>query len=179
MNEWLEEFYGSDDLRETLRRTYGPLFLSYAATITDSPSEAFVLGLVDSFIDRYVGSSRAQLQELLEGSETPVADIAARFDEWQEKRPNKVAANEIVRAANAVRLDSMRTEGVTRKVWASSGGSCPFCSGLDGTTVEIERDFFTPDDTYQPEGADAPMTFSSSIGHPPIHQGCDCSIVAG
>lgn len=178
MNEWLDEFYGSDDLRDTLRKTYLPLFLSYAATLVDSPSEAFVIGLVDSFIDRYLGSSRAQLQELLD-SESPLTELSARFDEWQEKRPGKVAANETVRAANAVRLDQMRSEGVTRKVWASSGGSCPFCSSLDGVTVEVERDFFKPDDTYQPEGAEAPLTFTSSIEHPPIHQGCNCSVVPG
>ena len=179
MNDWLEEFYGSDDLRATLRRTYGPLFLAYAASIVESPSEAFVMGLVDAFIDRYLGSSRAQLQEILDKSETPLADIAARFDEWEEKRPAKVSSNETVRAANAVRLDDMRAQGVERKVWASSGGSCPYCTGLDGMTVEVNRDFFTPDETYQPEGAETPLTFTSSIGHPPVHQGCDCSVVPG
>jgi hypothetical protein len=68
---------------------------------------------------------------------------------------------------------------VQRKVWASSGGSCPYCTQLDGRTVEVEREFFTPDDSYQPEGAETPLTFTSSIGHPPIHQGCDCSVVPG
>lgn len=179
MNEWLKEFYNSDDLRETLRRTYGALFLSYAATLVENPSAAFVTSLVDAFIDRYLGSSRAQLQEIVEKSEAPLADIAARFDEWQEKRPAKVSANETVRAANAVRLDAMRGQGVERKVWASSGGSCPYCSSLDGRTVEVDRDFFTPDETYHPEGAETPLTFTSSIGHPPIHQGCDCSVVPG
>jgi hypothetical protein len=70
----------------------------------------------------------------------------------------------------------MKTRGVTRKVWVASGGSCPYCTGLDGRTVAIEEAFFTPDDEYSPEGAESPMTFTSSIGHPPVHQGCDCSI---
>ncbi len=179
MNEWLEEFYASEEMTEGLRRSFVPLFAAYARTLVDEPDEAFVAGLAAAFIQHYLDSSRAQLQEVLAGADDPVAALTQRMDEWVEKRPGKVAMNETIRAANAVRLDAMRREGVTRKVWASSGGSCPFCSGLDGTTVEIERDFFTPDDTYQPEGADEPLTFSSSIGHPPIHQGCDCSIVAG
>ena len=179
MIEWLEEFYGSDDLRETLQRTFVPLFTAYAASLTDKPDNDFVLALAASYIDRYLGSSRAQLQEVLEAGGDPLTALSERFDEWEAKRPAKVAANETVRASNAIRLAEMQREGVTRKVWAASGGSCPYCSSLDGATVEIERDFFTPDDTYQPEGAETPLTFTSSIGHPPIHQGCDCSVVAG
>ena len=179
MNEWLEEFYASGELTEGLRRSFIPLFAAYARTLVDDPDEAFVTALATSFVQHYLDSSRAQLQEVLANADDPLGALTQRMDEWAEKRPAKVAANETVRASNAIRLQQMQSQGVERKVWASSGGSCPYCTGLDGTTVEVTRDFFTPDDTYQPEGADTPLTFTSSIGHPPIHQGCDCSVVPG
>ena len=189
MNEWLDEFYG-DDLRGSLIESLGPLFAAYALEVwraeggQGTPPEPFVRALAEAYADHHIQSSRIQLQEVVTatsavGGAVALEALRQRFGEWAEKRPEKVANNETVRTGNAIALERMRSEGVTRKVWASSGGSCPFCSGLDGRTVEVERDFFTPDDTYQPEGADEPLTFTSSIGHPPIHQGCDCSIVAG
>lgn len=190
MNEWLDEFYG-DGLRGSLVESLGPLFAAYALEVwraeggTGNPPQRFVAALAEAYADHHIESSRIQLQEVVTAATAVGGGVAAlealrqRFGEWNEKRPEKVANNETVRTANAIALERMKTDGVTRKVWASSGGACPFCSGLDGTVVEVERDFFTPDDSYQPEGADAPLTFTSSIGHPPIHQGCDCSIVAG
>jgi hypothetical protein len=176
--EWLDEFYGSDDLRNSLQQSFLPLFASYAATITQNPSDEFVAALVASFVDRYLGSSRAQLQEVV-ASEDPLTNLAARFDEWREKRPSKVALNETVRAANALAVEEMRSAGVTRKVWRSSGGSCPYCRSLNGKVLEIEQHFFEPGDELNPDGADEPLTFTSAVGHPPCHQGCDCSVVPG
>lgn len=182
MIEWLDEFYGSDRMRETLLAALGPLFTSYARDVwaadggTGTPPAPFVQGLIGAYIAHHLDSSRIQLQELLADADAPLEAVEGRIAEWVEKRPGKVALNETIRTANAIALEQMRASGVTRKVWRSSGGSCPYCTGLNGRTVEIERDFFTPDDSYQPEGAEQPLTFTSSIGHPPVHQGCDCSI---
>jgi len=43
--------------------------------------------------------------------------------------------------------------------------------------VGVEQDFALPDDVLQAGGKD--MGVRSKIGHPPIHRGCDCQIVAG
>lgn len=186
MKEWLEKYYGSKAFRSTLIAAFSPLFLRYAREITGATEQDggfardFAESLAAGYVDHHLDSSRAQLQLVLDEADgDELAAITGRLDEWTENRAAKVAVNETLRAANAVALQQFRDAGVERKVWAASGGSCPFCSGLDGTTVEVERDFFTPDDTYQPEGADEPLTFSSNVGHPPIHQGCSCSIVAG
>ena len=186
MIEWLDEFYGSDDLRATLTRALGPLFAAYAAEVwradggVGEPPAEFVAALAAAYADHHLNSSRIQLQEVLAEAADPIEALTSRFDEWVEKRPGKVARNETVRAANALAVERMRSEGVVRKVWQSRGSeTCPYCRSLNGRTVEIERPFFTPDDSYQPEGADAPLTFTSSIGHPPIHQGCDCAVVPG
>lgn len=182
MIEWLQEFYSSADLRSSLLASLGPLFDQYALAVwradggTGEPSPEFVAALASAYIDHHLDSSRIQLQEVAAG-EDPLAGITERLAEWTEKRPAKVATNETVRTANAIAMEQMRSSGVTRKVWVASGRTCPYCRSLDGTTVGIERNFFEPTDSYHPEGADAPLTFTSSIGHPPVHQGCDCSIV--
>ena len=186
MIDWLEEFYGSDT-RNAILQALGPLFSRYAADVwraeggKGEPSEEFVQALAQAYTDHHLNSSRIQLQEVVKeaGEDKALDALRDRFAEWADKRPSKVAANETVRASNAIALEQMRSEGVVTKRWASSGGSCPYCSGLDGTAVEIERAFFTPDDSYHPEGAETPLTFTTSIGHPPVHQGCDCSVVPG
>jgi hypothetical protein len=174
--QWLDEFYGDPELRSTLMESFLPAFSSYVSEAVGGPvASTFITALAESYVDRHLGSSRAQLQEVLKGDES-LGALSARFDEWEEKRPGKVARNELVRSANAAQVQQMRERGVTRKVWVSSGGSCPYCTGLDGRVVGIEETFFGEGDEYEPEGAESPMTFSSSIGHPPVHQGCDCSI---
>ena len=186
MIDWLADFYGSDDLRTALLTALAPLFAAYALEVWQSeggkgvPPEPFVAGLAASYADHHLNSSRAQLQEVVkDAGPGALQALRDRFTEWSDKRPAKVAANETVRTANALAVERMRSEGVVTKVWAASGGSCPYCTGLNGTAVEIERDFFTPDDSFQPEGADTPLTFTTTIGHPPVHQGCDCSVVPG
>jgi hypothetical protein len=174
--QWLDDFYGDPELRSTLLESFLPAFSGYVSEAVGGPvASSFIQALAESYVDRHLGSSRAQLQEVLKDDES-LAALQARFDEWEEKRPTKVAKNELVRSANAAQVEQMRSRGVTRKVWVASGGSCPYCTGLDGRVVGIEETFFTEGDEYSPEGAESPMTFTSSIGHPPVHQGCDCSI---
>lgn len=183
MIEWLGEFYGSADLRSSLLASLGPLFSRYAQDVwradggTGEPPAEFVAALAASYVDHHLDSSRIQLQEVLTNAPDPPKALADRLAEWAEKRPGKVAANETVRAGNAIALEQLRAAGVERKIWRTSGtDTCPYCKGLNGRTVEIAQDFFTPTDSYQPEGAESPLTFTSSIGHPPVHAGCDCTI---
>jgi hypothetical protein len=174
--EWLDDFYGDPDLRDTLMESFLPAFSGYVSEAVGPVAAPFVQALAEAYVQHHLDSSRIQLQEVLKGADDPLAALSARFAEWEEKRPTKVARNELVRSANAAQVQQMRERGVTRKVWVASGGSCPYCAGLDGTVVGIEETFFTEGDEYAPEGAESPMTFTSSIGHPPVHQGCDCSI---
>ena len=184
MIEWLEEFYG-DDLRTSLLASLAPLFAGYAREIwlaeggRGSPPAAFVSGLAAAYADHHLNSSRIQLQELVKeaGPDGMLDAVRERLDEWSDSRPEKVAANETIRTSNAIAIEHMRSEGVVTKVWSASGSdTCPYCEAIDGTAVEIERSFFSPGDSFQPEGADTPLTFTSEIGGPPCHRGCVCSV---
>lgn len=184
MIEWLDEFY-DDELRTSVVASLEPVFSRYAADVWRAeggrgrPPAAFVTALATAYADHHVNSSRIQLQALLKGADNAVEALRERFAEWMDKRPAKVAANETVRTANALAVERMRSSGITRKVWSASGISCPYCSSLHGRTVEVLQDFFAPGDEFSPEGAERPLTFTSSIGHPPIHAGCDCVVVEG
>jgi len=178
VNEWLEEFYSSPDLREALGEAFRPAFVAYASQVVDGPvDEAFLASLITSYIDTYLDSSRAQLQEVLTATDKPVEALEARFVEWGEKRPGKVAQRELVRIREAMAMAQMQSQGVERKAWAARGSeTCPYCRSLNGRIVETSADFFTESDSYQPEGAERPLTFNRSIAHPPLHDGCDCTL---
>ena len=180
MIDWLTAFYRDDALRAQVIEAFRPLFLSYAAAVVDNPSDEFIDSVIIRFVDRYLDSSRAQLQDVInhavETGADPLAALEQRFGEWVEKRPTKVRNNEIVRTGNAARLQDMRDRGVLKKVWVASGENCPYCSSLDGTVLGVEEVFFNPNDEFQPEGAERALRFNSDKAHPPIHNGCDCSI---
>ena len=181
MIDWLTEFYTDEDLQAQLTEAVRPLFLAYAASVVDNPSESFVSALIARFVERYLDSSRAQLQEVIEGTIAeggdPLVALEERFTEWAEKRPGKVRKNEIVRSANALRMQDMADRGITKKVWVASGSEdCPYCKALDGRVVGVEEKFFESSSTFLPEGVTEPLRFNNDHKHPPIHNGCDCSI---
>lgn len=193
MKEWLDEFYGSPATRAALETSLAPLFteLGGAAAlvagsevgITNPVVGAFLQSMVSSYVDRHLNSSRVQLTELLD-SPDPRAAIQQRLAEWTEKRPGKVAFEETFRTTNAVTETVYRDAGVTRKKWSARGKSCPYCRRMNGKVVEIDRPFHREGDAIEvPDSevaaaAKAKLNFTHDIGHPPQHQGCDCTIEA-
>lgn len=188
MQEWFESFYSSPQLRKLVTNSYGDVFTRYAADVwtaeggTGQPPKAFVDGMIDDYTDHHLQSSRAQLQEVVSDLPSdPIEQgkaVRQRLDEWLIKRPDKVASNETVRFANAIAVEQMKSAGVEKMVWRSSGGACPFCRSLNGTVISVNGTFFKAGDELNPEGVTAPIHFQSNIGHPPIHQGCTCSVEA-
>jgi hypothetical protein len=178
VNEWLEEFYGSEELRAALAESFRPMFVAYAAQVIDGPvDEAFLSALIASYVERYLDSSRAQLQEVLTDAADPVAALEERFTEWTERRPGKVAQRELVRVREAMAMAQMPAQGVERKAWATRGSeTCPSCRSMNGRTAEVSGDFFGESDEFLPEGAERPLAFNRSIAHPPLHDGCDCTL---
>lgn len=178
MNDWLEEFYSSPGMRAALTESLRPAFRTYAAQVIDGPvDEAFLTALIASYIDHYLDSSRVQLQEVIAGAADPVTALEERFAEWSEKRPGKEARRELVRIREAMAMAQFQASGVERKAWSARGSeTCPYCRSLNGRIVETSATFFADSDEYQPEGAERPLTFTRSISHPPLHDGCDCTL---
>jgi hypothetical protein len=106
--------------------------------------------------------------------------VTQRMDEWIEKRPEKIAVEESVRAANAAAQFVFWSGGFS-SVWRIRGAqTCPYCQELNGRKVKSGQMIFTGGEEFEPKGAkNGPMKMSGGISHPPLHQGCDCYISHG
>jgi len=190
-SDWLEEFYR--DHPEFVRKNLTPVFMAYAEALVMEVAEEigidprmtpeleeFVAAYITNFVTRYAGASLNQLLALIRENveEDLLAVIEQRLTEWQETRPEKVATRETNQFNNAVALAVYSMGGVLVKRWVTVGKNCPYCRSLNGKVVGLDSTFI-PEGDYKPDGADTPLNIRGTIKHPPIHQGCDCLIVAG
>ena len=190
-NQWLIEYY--EQYPSFVEENMLPIFLSYAELVQAVAAQeiglltgmteqmvGFVRAYVTNFINRYVGSSLNQLQaiarEAQAAGEDPLPLIEQRLDEWEDKRPDKVANREVIQAGNAIALATYTSGGVLYKRWNAIGKDCPYCRRLDGMVIGIDQTFVNVGQDFQPEGAEKPLRPETSIGHPPLHRGCDCMI---
>ena len=192
-NRWLDQFYS--DHASFVRREMLPVYQTFAELVateaadevafdglSDAALEKFMREYVETYAARHTGSSKGQIERLLTESVNAGTDLMAaleeRFGEWESTRPDKIASLETVRSGNAVAKFAYMAAGVTLIRFIASGKSCPYCSSLDGKVISVESNFLEEGQDYQPEGADAPLAPGYSIGHPPVHDGCDCGIMA-
>lgn len=175
-NEWLEQFY-RDFPEHFINGKVKGVFLALAQIIAELAArevngqkpemDKFTRDYTSTFSERYTGSSRGQLKDVVKRARDEQRDelpaIEERLDEWVERRPAKVAENEAVRLANAVAKTTFTMAGIRHLIWmTSSGQPCEFCEALDGQVAGMESKFSV-------QGLD-------SVGHPPIHEGCQCQI---
>lgn len=193
--EWLNTFYmGHPDFIE---KNMSSVFHTYAESIADelrdelniteditAELEVFLASYASAFATRHVGSSLGQLKDVATtadlATEADVLDeLRSRFEDWEETRPGKIARRETRQLNNAIAKEVMVFVGVTKLVWRASGGdTCPYCQDLDGQVVGIEQNFVNKGDPHQPDGAETPMVQRTNVSHPPLHDGCVCSIEA-
>jgi HK97 family phage portal protein len=191
--EWLKQFYAEH--RAFWIRQMLPILLSYADQVGMSVADElggepktaedirqFLGTYADSLSKREAGSSQLQLQALLDEALADGIDpepvLTRRLDEWEEKRAGKTTMYETVAMMGACSVAFYKLYGVVRKRWVSVGQSCPYCDGLDGIVVALEKFFLDANTDYQPEGAEGPLNSSYDVGHAPAHAGCDCLVMA-
>ena len=129
---------------------------------------------------RYAVSSEGQLEQLANDAEDldeARAAVETRLAQWDERRPEKMAVRESVQANGAVSRLAYAAVGVST-VWLTFGDNCPLCDELDGRTAGVGQDFVDAGATVNAAGA-SPLTARNSVGHPQLHEGCDCMVVAG
>ena len=192
LNDWLEKFYA--DMPDNIRKVFMPVISSYAEAIAGEAQreigvdvgmtpelKQFVEEYMDTYSARHIESSLEQLRALIKDGEA--GDMAAlqetikqRVDEWQEKRPEKIANRETSQLSNAVALGVFWGAGL-QGIWRIRGKTCPYCRALEGRKVNQGQYFVGPGD-WKPEGVDTPMFIRGIKKHPPLHRGCDCYISA-
>jgi hypothetical protein len=187
---WLDGYY-RDTQPAFTHSVMGPVFRSFAQAVAgaalaevdgDSVADVdeFVTDYLNTFANRYALSSRAQLVDVAEtDTDDPVAAVETRVDSWSEgtdtrqPRPIAVGKREATQLSDAVAKAVWIGAGVTSLVWRKRGDTCPYCRKLDGKVVGTTVPFVTDD--LEVEG-ESTLTVRNPVGHPPVHQGCDCTI---
>jgi hypothetical protein len=193
---WLNDYYR--DFQDYIQRQIKPVAQSLANAIHPLASEEVntknehLQPVVDKFVNqyaadfakRYSSSSQGQLNEVVTKSAgnkdgDPVGDVLERLDEWDDKRSDKVAANETVQLSNGVARMTFVAAGIASLVWAKTGSEkCSICDQLDGKTVGSQENFLTAGDSLSlPDNQH--MNVYRDTAHPPAHETCDCTIMPG
>ena len=186
MSRWVDEFYPGQQVY--IAQAMLPLVATLAAVIAAEAADEVGAEVTDTavFAQEYAaalavreaGSSRGQVKALT--AEVPAEELEAalttRADEWAEKRPGKVAQNEIVRVATGAARYAWAAVGITYLVWRAGPKACELCQQMDGRKVGIADYFLKSGESVTPSGVSG-LVADSNVAGPPLHQGCGCSIV--
>jgi HK97 family phage portal protein len=191
---WLDEFYL--ELGAVMREQFAPTVRSLAEQMAQAAAdelerESFTGGdALAEFIERYLKNlaeshiriSRAQLEQVIEQAQSDNSDVSeaieTRLNEWEERRPAKIAQSESYEGGNALAVFFYAAMGVRYLRWAARGDSCPFCRKLSGQVAGIDGQFVQHGDKIEGEEGKS-LSISSKVRHGPLHGGCDCVVVAG
>jgi hypothetical protein len=187
IKKWLEDFYRKQP--QYIKDKIGPVFRSFAEAIQAASAseigvdtgitgelETFIEDYTNRYAERHVDSSLGQLTALLEEG---VEELQVRVDEWRERRPDKISSNETIRLSNAVFQFTAFAAGLGT-IWRIRGPkTCPYCKELDGMRVVRGQSFVDNGDELNPKGGTGPMKIRGLKKAPPLHQKCDCTLIAG
>jgi hypothetical protein len=135
---------------------------------------SFIKEFLEVYVIRHIGSSFGQINSLFTEPE-PVDAVLTRLDEWEEKRPDKIARNESTRGNNAM-FSSICFYFGFRVRWVLQGdANCPWCKALAGKTIGKYEEFLKPGDSVTDKDGQKLKSFHK-VTHPPAHRGCDCTL---
>lgn len=184
----IDKFYKAQ--KKYIRDKFAGVFAGYGSAIypvaadevnapEDIPDEfnAYTDEFAEHSSNRYVESSRGQLKQvaLKHREDDPADAINQRLDEWEEKRPDKVANREVVDGECGFAQYVYYAAGF-KTVWVTLDESCPYCMSLNGRVISRGMHFMNAGQSFQPEGAENPLIVTQNISHPQLHLGCDCTI---
>ena len=189
---FLQEYYRK--LPEYIRDIMTPAFRSMAENVKGEigleidiggellpEEENFIRAYSTIFAQRHVGISQAYIRKIIDRSIDEqidlIEELTAELDNWPDRRGAGEALNEAVRGSNAFARNAYMLAGVLYLRWVSLGPkSCPYCNQMDGTIVGVENNFALPGDVLTDVPAE--MNIQHKCGHPPLHRGCVCQIMA-
>ena len=191
---WLEQYYR--DAPEWMKKAMMPVLMSLteaiqrlaanevnAATGLTAELQQWMSGYADNWTRDYTASSLGQLRALIRKANSEGLDaleeIETRLNEWEQKRPDKVASAETIQATGVVSKFVYSGAGVRTLVWINAGDStCEFCTELDGKVVGIDQPFLGRNDSLAAEDRENPMRVYKPTFTPQLHQKCQCMIAA-
>ena len=186
---WLREFYQNH--HSFYERHMRDVMLAYAALVADMAAkeidaerdsiERFVRSYVSAGASRHVARQEARVNGILDDAEKDVVEaLQEETDYWRDEEgmAAREAAEEVTRSNNAVALAVYAAAGRLTKRWVSVGDSCQYCSKLNGQVIAI-YEWYVPADGGLTGLDGGVLNVTRNIGHPPVHGGCDCMVVAG
>lgn len=189
--KWIDEFYGK--LPKDIEENMMPVLLSYGAAVQEAIAleigvevgmsdelEDFLKRYLEVYEKRHIGSSLGQIGKIIEETnEDELAEaLIERMDQWKERRPEKIARNEVVEAGGAVTKEIYKGAGILELTWVAGPDACPYCLELDGKTVGIEENFVDAHTDFEADG-EPTMVIRRPTSHAPLHDGCECDIIGG
>lgn len=139
-------------------------------------SRSRLLAIINAWGERAAGAAE-QRQDAEELDEL-AALIDAEIDSWDD-RVERDAEDEAHRTANAAAKFVYGLLGIFVYRWVATGDDpCEYCQAFDGRTVSGDRPFLAAGTSLVLPGL-APFLSQTSIGHPPLHPGCQCIIAPG
>jgi tetrahydromethanopterin S-methyltransferase subunit G len=191
MKEALEKFYATDgEFRAYILQVLRPVNQGLAEQIaqaagdeigdhiTTEELQRFAENYLQSRADNHLGASKNQLMLLLEEEEA-LEELEQRLDEWDERRADKVAANEAHRAGNAVARTVWIVGGIQVLMWVTMGTNpCEYCELMNGRTVSITKPFLEAGAGISGENGERFEVHESKL-HPPLHSACMCGVAPG
>lgn len=196
---WLDEFYRDFDhvAREYLLPTMQTLAELARDDVErevgqrwpDDELETWIYNYADSRAGVWCGQHRRRLLETLRGERSAVGHVTTRtteddtlaqievtLDEMQEQDPDRFAVDQSTRIINAV-ATTIYAWFVIRMRWYAFGESCGYCSQLNGRIVGPSQWFLSAGDTLV-DAAQTIFRVSGNVRHAPLHDGCDCQVLA-
>jgi len=190
------EFVGdsADALRAYVSRQFGPVIASYAeamwmqaveelASEQDMPEDfrAFVDEYREGIANRWANESQASIRGIIANGGDPedIFDaLEMRLGSWEVDRAESQTNAEAVQSTGAFMKAAYGYLGVQVLRWAANPGACELCQQMDGRTVSITEPFIPEGGTVNAPNV-SPLVVTRNIGHPPLHKGCGCDVVAG
>ena len=181
MEVFLEEFYRS--FPEYINKKMSPVIRSYIDAVIAATSDELKLDDIDlekeinDYINlysaRHISSSKGQMDSLIPAG---LDELDTRADEWMERRPEKITADESVRASSFAFQTVAFTAGYSVALRTRGPKTCPFCRSLEGKKVGVGgKPLVSDGDELEAKGTDQPpMLIRGDKFHTPIHQACDC-----
>ncbi len=153
--------------------------------VENSPAaQTAIKNAMDLMSESYNQSTLDMLKEkinqgLEEGlSMNNIAVLVQDIYEWKNQiAAERVALTESNRIANEASKISWKESGLVKEVkWVTSGRDvCEFCEDMEGTTINIDEDFWEKGDVFQVGDSVMDIDYSD-IGGPPLHPNCHCGI---
>lgn len=147
--------------------------------------DTFMKGYAEKVSRAHTSSSTGQLSAIVaDGGElgstsAELADaLEVKLVNWDTVRAGRIARQHAVEAEGAVSKLAWGLVGALTATWVALGENCELCDEIDGRSVPIAGSFLKKGDSVDPGGR-APLVARKAIGHPPLHDGCDCGIVIG